>query len=531
MPDFVRPSAVDLPSLAESVRSVEERIARQNAEYEALSRAYERAREAEAAAVARANALAADLAAARAALEAEQQPGARIGPGVGRAKRRRRSRALAGRGGAARVGALSKRVAHAARVARGARCHHRAGAAFSRRARCAACGAASASTRRSCRRSRPPRNPRRSWSAELQSARAQAQCIGAELRGQPRDGGGARAQQLKRSEAGNQCRAIRARQPRRPRRASISICCAPANGAADSIRICSANWMRRSARRTRARRARVGARAPARPGGRTWKRSSAAQCGRESLTRTRPALTAAIGGRAIAALAETRASAAAAMRDRVARIAARRRSCGRPNHAAQMAQLRAEQAAQIEQLQAEAAEREEEMTVLMAHLQEARRPIQSIEADVKRLTEELAAKGRRMRTARGGEPHAAGDAGANPRRARGARISHPPAGAQRKQQCECARANSDQHRATRIRPARGAGRDRRIHGGLVGGADPDRRRAADHACVGAAHPHRPGGRLRIADRFLLREPPPRAARWSDPAKPSSRISTAPTGCS
>src|SRR5260370_36705445 len=32
------------------------------------------------------------------------------------------------------------------------------------------------------------------------------------------------------------------------------------------------------------------------------------------------------------------------------------------------------------------------MTVLMAHLQEARRPIQSIEADVKRLSEELAAK-------------------------------------------------------------------------------------------------------------------------------------------
>jgi len=45
--DFVRPSSVDLPSLAESVRSVEERIARQNAEFEALSRAYERTRDAE----------------------------------------------------------------------------------------------------------------------------------------------------------------------------------------------------------------------------------------------------------------------------------------------------------------------------------------------------------------------------------------------------------------------------------------------------------------------------------------------------
>src|SRR6202451_4161283 len=69
---FVRPSSIDLPSLAESVRSVEERIARQNAEYEALTRSYERARDAESASVARATALAVDLAAARTALESEQ---------------------------------------------------------------------------------------------------------------------------------------------------------------------------------------------------------------------------------------------------------------------------------------------------------------------------------------------------------------------------------------------------------------------------------------------------------------------------
>ena len=71
--DFARPPRVDLPSLAENVRSIEERIARQSAEYEALSRLYEKIRDAEAAAVARANALAADLAAARAAVVAEQR--------------------------------------------------------------------------------------------------------------------------------------------------------------------------------------------------------------------------------------------------------------------------------------------------------------------------------------------------------------------------------------------------------------------------------------------------------------------------
>jgi chromosome segregation ATPase len=61
-------------------------------------------------------------------------------------------------------------------------------------------------------------------------------------------------------------------------------------------------------------------------------------------------------------------------------------------HATQIAALRTDQTAQIARLQAEAETNDQEMTVLMAHLQEARRPIQSIEADVKRLTEELAAK-------------------------------------------------------------------------------------------------------------------------------------------
>ena len=54
--EFIRHPSIDLPSLAESMRSVEERIERQNADYEALSRNYDRARDAEAAAAARAEA-------------------------------------------------------------------------------------------------------------------------------------------------------------------------------------------------------------------------------------------------------------------------------------------------------------------------------------------------------------------------------------------------------------------------------------------------------------------------------------------
>jgi hypothetical protein len=70
--DFIRPSAIDLPSLAESLRSVEERIAHQQSEYEVLSRSFERARDAEEAAKVRAGQLEADLNSARAAIEAEQ---------------------------------------------------------------------------------------------------------------------------------------------------------------------------------------------------------------------------------------------------------------------------------------------------------------------------------------------------------------------------------------------------------------------------------------------------------------------------
>jgi hypothetical protein len=69
--DFFRP-AIDLPSLAESLRSVEERIAHQQSEYEVLSRSFERARDSEEAAKARAGQLEADLNAARATIEAEQ---------------------------------------------------------------------------------------------------------------------------------------------------------------------------------------------------------------------------------------------------------------------------------------------------------------------------------------------------------------------------------------------------------------------------------------------------------------------------
>jgi chromosome segregation ATPase len=71
-PELARPSSLDLPSLAESVRSVEERIARQNADYEALNRLYEKARDAQLAAGTRADTLAIELSGVQSALAVEQ---------------------------------------------------------------------------------------------------------------------------------------------------------------------------------------------------------------------------------------------------------------------------------------------------------------------------------------------------------------------------------------------------------------------------------------------------------------------------
>jgi septal ring factor EnvC (AmiA/AmiB activator) len=70
-PDFARPG-MDLPSLADSVRSVEERIARQSADYDALNKLYEKARDAQLAAGTRADALASELSAVQSTLAVEQ---------------------------------------------------------------------------------------------------------------------------------------------------------------------------------------------------------------------------------------------------------------------------------------------------------------------------------------------------------------------------------------------------------------------------------------------------------------------------
>jgi chromosome segregation ATPase len=71
--DYHPPQAMDLPSLAETIRSVEERIARQQSEYDTLKRSFDLTRESAQASEVRVAALSAELNAARSAEAAEQQ--------------------------------------------------------------------------------------------------------------------------------------------------------------------------------------------------------------------------------------------------------------------------------------------------------------------------------------------------------------------------------------------------------------------------------------------------------------------------
>jgi len=382
--DFVRPSSVDLPSLAESVRSVEERIARQNAEFEALTRAHERSRETEAAAVARANALAVDLGSARAALESEQ---GRLRD-VEKALSERSAAVEAARGRVEDALRESERYQGESRTLRESlaarettitQVLHSLG---ERDAQLALLQSEHAKI--------VPVLEARSKSsaqleAELQTSRTRANALALELQAS-RDAEAALAAQLKRTESEVS-----------GARSELTSSKTQAVSYLELLR--TREWRRGFDQNLFSELdAQVGA---------AHLGTSALESERDRLQARVAALEAQSAAQLAAADAErARVSAELAARER-AIAEARERGSGdtkrvaqlleaaelrQAEHATQIAQLRGEQAAQIERLQAEAETHEQEMTVLMAHLQEARRPIQSIEADIKRLTEELAAK-------------------------------------------------------------------------------------------------------------------------------------------
>ncbi len=382
--DFGRPASVDLPSLAESVRSVEERIARQNAEYEALSRAFERARDAESAAVARANALAMDLASARAALESEQ------------ARSREIDRALADRSTATEAARLRAEEAlreserhqgesRTLRDALAARDSAIAQALHSLGERDAQLTALQQEHAKIVPVLEATSRSTTQLDAELQSTRAQLGALTRELESS-RDAAAALEAQLKRGEF--EVNAARS---------ELGTAKTQAVSYLELLR--TREWRRGFDQNLfREMDARVGA---ANLG------STALESERDGLRARAAELEAQLAAQHSAAESErSRLAAELAVRDRTIAEARAQGSADaqkvaelleagqlkQAEHATQIAGLRSEQTAQIARLQSEAETHEQEMSVLMAHLQEARRPIQSIEADLKRLTEELAAK-------------------------------------------------------------------------------------------------------------------------------------------
>jgi chromosome segregation ATPase len=434
MQEFTRAPGVDLPSLAESVRSVEERISRQRAEFEALTRAYERALDADSASSQRAGALAVELAAARTALESEQS------------RSRELDRTLADRSGAleaARSRAeealrLSERHQSESRTLRDSLAARDAAIVQALRSlgeRDAQLTALQTEHAKIVPVLEANSKSTSQLEAELQTVRARATELALELRSS-RETAAAREEQFKRGESELKAQIGRSESEFKAQigrseselnalRSELDAAKMQATSFLDLLR--TREWRRGFDQNMfRELDAQVGAAQAghgvleserARLQGRvaTLEAQLAEQLAATEIVEARMAAELAARERALAEArergggdarrvaqlleaaelrqAETATQMAQLRSEQAAQVTQLQKAADlrQAEMAAQMAQLRSEQAAQIAQLQSEAETHEQEMTVLMAHLQEARRPIQSIESDVKRLTGELAA--------------------------------------------------------------------------------------------------------------------------------------------
>jgi chromosome segregation ATPase len=360
--EFIRPSSVDLPSLAESVRSIELRIERQNAEYEALSRSYERAREAEAAATARASALEKDLAAARSALESEQ------------ARSRDIEKTLAER--AASVDATTVQVVHSlaerdAQLAALQQQHAKVLPTLEAREKTAAkleVDLASARTEASA------------IAIELKSSQALTAALAADLKRSESAISAARSDSTAaKTQASAYLELLRSREWRRGFDLNLFRELDARAGAADSGRDALIIDCDRLRAQLADQEGKIAAQNTAIEAMQAAAVAHATQVAQQAKDLK-------LAEQARGEWAATLKVADAERQQLSAALAARDRAL------AEALTAGAAETQRIAQLESEAATREEEMTVLMAHLQEARRPIQVIEGDVKRLQEELAAK-------------------------------------------------------------------------------------------------------------------------------------------
>ena len=422
VPEFVRTSGVDLPSLAESVRSVEERIARQNADYEALSRAYEKSLESESSLAKRADALAGDLAASRTSLESEQT------------RTRELDKLLADRTNAVQSArtqveeALRESERHQAeagtlRDALGTRDATIAQVLHSLGERDAQLTALQTEHARVLPELEATAKASARLDAELQAVRVQVNGLGLELQAS-REAAAAAAVQMQRgesllnaarselkavkSQASSYLEVLRTREYRRGFDHNMFRELDAQVGAAHAGQGVLASERDRLQSQVAALEAKLATQGEA-----IDKLQAAASANTATLAQqsndlkrgeeTRSRLATQLG---TADAEVVRLNAQMAVRDEALAAALERGNIDakkitellqeaerrHAEHTAEIGQLRDERAAQVAQMQTEAEAREQEMSVLVAHLTEARRPLQLVEANVKRLSEELAAK-------------------------------------------------------------------------------------------------------------------------------------------
>jgi chromosome segregation ATPase len=422
MPEFVRSSGVDLPSLAESVRSVEERIARQSADYEALSRAHEKSLEAESSQAKRADALAGDLAASRTSLESEQTRTRELDKllverteSVESARARIEESLRESERHQAEAGTL--RNALVSRDATIAQVLHSLGE------RDAQLTALQTEHTRVLPELDATLKSSARLDTELQAVRVQVNGLGLELQAS-RETAAALAVQLQhgdaqanavrtelkavKSQASSYLEVLRTREWRRGFDHNMFRELDAQVGAANAGQGVLASERDRLQSQVAALEAKLVTQGQAIENLQAAAAANTATLAQQSndlkrAEETRSRLATQLG---TADTEVVRLNAQMAVRDEALAGALERGNIDakkitellqdaerrHAEHSTEMAQLRDERAAQVAQMQIDAEAREQEMSVLVAHLTEARRPLQLIEANVKRLSEELAAK-------------------------------------------------------------------------------------------------------------------------------------------
>jgi chromosome segregation ATPase len=384
-PDFIR-SPIDLPSLAESVRSVEERIARQSAELEAMTRAYERAHDAESAAAARTAALEKDLMAARAALESEQSRSREI-------EHRHAERAAAAETARTRAEEAlreSERHQAEARTLRDSLASREATIAevlHSLGERDAQLTALQQEHARVVPALEARAKSGAELEAELAAARRQIDAMTAELKA----GRQAIADlAVAKSQSHSYLELLRSRDWRRGFDLNVLRDLDARAGAADSGREALESERNRLQSHVANLEFQIGAHVTTiekMRGAAGLQASASAQQAKElrQIEQLRSEWAASL---AAADKERTRLSTELTARDHALSEARANSS----DDKRRIEEMQAQHAAQIAEYEAAAETQDQEMTVLMAHLKEARRPIEAIEGDMKRLTEQLAAK-------------------------------------------------------------------------------------------------------------------------------------------